>query len=329
MKILFIHGDKREPGQAGGAESLLRDQAEGLKLFGHECSWWYGEGSLVDALREFKPDICHLMTIHCYPMGLEPARHLQRNRIPHVWHIQDYWPFCASRMMVIGDQSCSGVSGVCQHECGHHAPKEYLEVCNQSPIVAGNANTAQIYQRNGLRCDYVVELGVDVDKFCPSRKDNPPTIYASASILAGEWKGMHILRQALDGTPYAARMISGAPRSVVAAELRHASIFVFPSCYEETFGLSLCEAMSAGCACITTDNAGGKAQIVNGLTGLIVPKRNPDALREAILMLIEDPELRKELGQAARMHAVKSHSLEAMAQRWENVYREALEESMV
>jgi hypothetical protein len=46
VKILFIHGERREPGQAGGAESLLRDQAEGLKRLGHETAWWFGNGKL-------------------------------------------------------------------------------------------------------------------------------------------------------------------------------------------------------------------------------------------------------------------------------------------
>lgn len=325
MRILFIHGERREPGQAGGAESLLRDQAEGLKRLGHETAWWFGNGKLEDAVSQFEPDICHLMTLHCYPMGLEPARFLQRKHIPHVWHVQDYWPFCANRMMVIGDRSCSGVNGVCKHECGQVADAELLKVANGSFIVAGNENTARIYRRNGLRCDAVVELGVDVDLFKPGIKDDPPSIYASQSILAGNWKGMHILQRALEGTPYKAKLLTGLPREQVAKELAHASVFVFPSCYEETFGLSLCEAMACGCACITSDNAGGLAQVEDMKTGLIVHKCDAEELRSAIEDLMENEILRTMLGKNARKHVEKHHSLEAMAGRWVKVYQQAIE----
>ena len=325
MKILFIHGDKRPPEQAGGAETLLRDQAEGLKRLGHETAWWFGNGRLEDAVSQFEPDICHLMTLHCYPMGLQPARFLQEKHIPHVWHVQDYWPFCANRMMVIGDQSCSGVEGTCQNECGQMVNPEYLEVCNKSFIVAGNENTAEIYRRNGLRCDAVVELGVDVNMFKPGPKDEPPTIIATKSKLAGEWKGMHILKKALTGTPYIASLLSGMSRRDVATRLSKASVFVFPSCYEETFGLSLCEAMACGCACITSDNAGGLAQVEDMHTGLIVHKCDVDGLRGAIEDLMENEQLRNMLGKNARKHVEKHHSLDAMAWRWVKVYQQAME----
>ena len=75
----------------------MRDQARSLVKLGHHVSWWYGQGSLEAALGEFQPDICHLMTLHCYPMGMAPAIYLQEHGIPHIWHLQDYWPFCASR----------------------------------------------------------------------------------------------------------------------------------------------------------------------------------------------------------------------------------------
>jgi glycosyltransferase involved in cell wall biosynthesis len=327
VKILFIHGDKRPPEQAGGAETLLRDQAEGLKRLGHETAWWYGVGSLEQAISDFKPDICHLMTLHCYPMGLAPAKYLQANHIPHVWQVQDYWPFCATRMMVIGDKSCSGAEGVCQRECGYHVNPDYLEVCNKSFIVAGNENTAKIYRRNGLRCDAVVELGIDTHLFKPEDKDDPPTIIATMSTLAGEWKGMHILRQALTGTPYTAALLTGMLRKDVARRLSKASIFIFPACYEETCGLSLCEAMASGCACITSDNAGGLAQADNGMTGLIVKRRDVEGLRNAITLLMEDKALREKLGNYASAHVFFNHSLEAMALRWESTYRQAMRES--
>jgi glycosyltransferase involved in cell wall biosynthesis len=328
MRILFIHGDRREPGQGGGAESLLRDQSKALKLLGHESAWWYGEGSLESAIEQFKPDVCHLMTIHCYPMGMEPAIYLQEHKIPHVWHLQDYWPFCGGRMLLKNhDESCCAVTGRCDCQCEHvPAPDPYQEIVNHSFVVAGNANTAEIYRRNGLRCDAVVELGIDTELFQPdeSRRDGMLNIYTSTAWPTHPVKGMHVLKAAISGSVYSVKLLSGLPRETVAAELKQANIYVFPSCYEETWGLCLTEAMASGCACIASDVAGARAQIERGVTGLLVPKRDPDALRAALELLLSDGELRSRLGEAARAHVAKDHSLEAMGQRWETVYEEVL-----
>jgi len=326
MKILFIHGDKRPPGEAGGAESLLRDQAEGLRRLGHETAWWFGVGDLEDAIAEFQPDICHVLTIHCYSMGMAPLLYLQQKKFPHLIHVQDYWPFCAGRMMMVnGDQSCSAVNGVCHNECGEWAHPSYLEIVNRSFVVAGNRYTAEIYKRNGLRCDAVVELGVDIELFAPDYdKRDELRIVTSCAWPKGAWKGMHILRSAMSGLPYSCKLITGLPRVRVAEELKRASIFVFPSCYEETFGLSLCEGMASGCACISTNVAGARAQIEHEVTGLLVEKRDVISMRNAIIRLLEDAELRESLGQEARLHVMEDHSLQAMAGRWQNAYEEIL-----
>ena len=80
--------------------------------------------------------------------------------------------------------------------------------------------------------------------------------------------------------------------------------------------------MASGCACITTDTTGGRAQVEDGVTGLIVKRRDPEGMREAIDRLMGDPGLRERLGKAAREHVAQDHSLEAMARRWVEVYEE-------
>ena len=149
-------------------------------------------------------------------------------------------------------------------------------------------------------------------------------IYTSCGWPDTLHKGMHILERALTDTPYEVVLLTGLEREKVAFELKKAHVFVFPSVYEETFGLSLCEGMAAGLACISSDVAGAKAQIEDGVTGLLVPKRDPDALREAIIKVMETPNLRYKLGRAAREHVEKEHSLQAMTNRWCEVYEKVL-----
>ncbi|WP_026894270.1 glycosyltransferase family 4 protein [Clostridiisalibacter paucivorans] len=73
-------------------------------------------------------------------------------------------------------------------------------------------------------------------------------------------------------------------------------IFVLPS-WREGFGLVNIEANSVGSPVITTNIVGCKDSIEDQKTGILVESKNVSALFEALLLLIEDPELRKEMGQ--------------------------------
>jgi len=100
------------------------------------------------------------------------------------------------------------------------------------------------------------------------------------------------------------------------ALLRSADIFVLPTYYErECFPLCILEAMAYGIPVISTD-VGAIAEIVeDGVTGCIVPVKNPEALADAIEGLLQDPELRNRLGQAGLKKYAKEYTLEAFEAR--------------
>lgn len=81
--------------------------------------------------------------------------------------------------------------------------------------------------------------------------------------------------------------------------LRRADIVVLPSVVPESFGLSAAEAMSQGCAVVTTDNGAQKEFITDGETGLLVPPAHVDALAGALTKLISDEHLRRSIGSRA------------------------------
>jgi glycosyltransferase involved in cell wall biosynthesis len=76
-----------------------------------------------------------------------------------------------------------------------------------------------------------------------------------------------------------------------------ADIFVFPSLTEGS-SLATMEAMAAGCAVITTFDAG--SPVINHQSGLIVPPRDSAALIAAITAMVTQPILRRNLAQTAR-----------------------------
>lgn len=70
------------------------------------------------------------------------------------------------------------------------------------------------------------------------------------------------------------------------------------------------EAMSMGKAVICSKVEGQIDVIQDGVTGIFVPQGNPEALRNAILDLWENPEKANRIGKAARKYVEEVHNLE-------------------
>ncbi len=66
------------------------------------------------------------------------------------------------------------------------------------------------------------------------------------------------------------------------------------------------EAMCLGKPTIISDLRGGSIVVQDGVTGLLVPPKDPDSLARAILMLIGNNDLRKELGVAGQKYVEKT-----------------------
>jgi glycosyltransferase involved in cell wall biosynthesis len=107
------------------------------------------------------------------------------------------------------------------------------------------------------------------------------------------------------------------------AELRslyeRSSIFVFTS-EAENFPTVLLEAMAAGQA-IVTCNGTGCPEVV-GAAALLVPARRPDRLAEALSRLVQDNELRDQLGRQARIRVEQEFGWQGIARRHIDLYRQ-------
>lgn len=101
-------------------------------------------------------------------------------------------------------------------------------------------------------------------------------------------------------------------------------IVVLPSTSESLPNVVL-EAMSAGRAVVASAVGGCLELIEHGRTGLLFPPRDAHALAEQILRLLAQPQLRAELGQAARKHAESEFDINHAVKRMESVYDELLE----
>ena len=87
---------------------------------------------------------------------------------------------------------------------------------------------------------------------------------------------------------------------------RHADVFVLPS-FAEGLPVVLMEAMAMGIPCLSTRITGIPELIEDGVSGLLVPAGDADALRRALARLLSDPDLRHRLGSAGREAVVRGY----------------------
>ena len=92
------------------------------------------------------------------------------------------------------------------------------------------------------------------------------------------------------------------PHDEVLRLIERAAVVVAPS-RREGFGVTVAEAMAHGRPVVASAVGGLLDLVVDGETGLLVPPRDPAALRAALERLLGDAELRARLGAAARERA--------------------------
>jgi phosphatidyl-myo-inositol dimannoside synthase len=106
-------------------------------------------------------------------------------------------------------------------------------------------------------------------------------------------------------------IVSGA---TLAALRAHAAFFVMPS-INEGFGLVYLEAMRAGLACIGCSGDAAAEIIVDGVTGLLVPPGNRQALSAAAGRLFLEPDVARRMGAAGHARGERDYTLERFQQR--------------
>ena len=102
--------------------------------------------------------------------------------------------------------------------------------------------------------------------------------------------------------------------------LQAADLGVFTS-ETESFCLSILEAMCFSCPSIATRVGGIPEVVEDGVSGVLVPAGDSNALVRALEELIADPVRRTSLGRAARLRAEAQFSAEAIVPQYEKLYR--------
>ncbi len=102
------------------------------------------------------------------------------------------------------------------------------------------------------------------------------------------------------------------------AVLHAADLFAVPSRFEG-FGNVILEAMTAGVPVVAFNCPDGPREIItDGRDGILVERENPRAMAAAILRLMDSPEERNRLAQAA-LQTVKRYEMGRILEMWDRV----------
>jgi glycosyltransferase involved in cell wall biosynthesis len=106
---------------------------------------------------------------------------------------------------------------------------------------------------------------------------------------------------------------------------KQANIICLPSYGKEGVPRTLIEAASAGKPIVTTDNTGCRDAVIDGKTGFIVPIKDSESLAEKLKHLIENSELRKQMGQRGREFAEETFAMDLIAKQTEDIYNSVIQ----
>jgi len=110
-------------------------------------------------------------------------------------------------------------------------------------------------------------------------------------------------------------------RRDIADLLADSSLFILSS-RTEGISLTLLEAMASGLPVVATKVGGNSEVVEDGLTGLLVPSADPNALAEAILRLWQSPDEATAMGVAGRRRVEEHFQIDVMIHAYETLYEE-------
>jgi len=99
-------------------------------------------------------------------------------------------------------------------------------------------------------------------------------------------------------------------------------VFVFPS--QMTWGLAVTEAMAAAKPVVVSNKAGASEIIQSGVNGIIVDHAKPEEMAKQVRLLMNNPKLRKRLGENAYEYVKNNLSWKKYAENMENIFRQTI-----
>jgi phosphatidylinositol alpha-mannosyltransferase len=144
-------------------------------------------------------------------------------------------------------------------------------------------------------------------------------------IVAGDGPQRTAVGKLPDGVRSRVTMLGAVPNVDLPPYHASSDLYVGPAVGGESFGVVLLEAMAAGLPVVASDVPGYDEVVRDGVDGLLVSPRDPDALAAAIGKVLDDPELARRLGAAGTERAA-TFDWSLIVQRIEALYARAIQD---
>jgi glycosyltransferase involved in cell wall biosynthesis len=153
-----------------------------------------------------------------------------------------------------------------------------------------------------------------------------PELPAARLVVGGVGPELEEVRRRVARSPAAERveLLGHVERDRVLQTMQSCDVYCLPS-YGEPFGMTALEAMACAKPVVGTD-AGGLRYLVPDKGGRKVPPGDAPALAEALREVVEDPALRRTMGEHNRKVVEERHAWSRVVDRLEDVYRKATRE---
>jgi glycosyltransferase involved in cell wall biosynthesis len=151
------------------------------------------------------------------------------------------------------------------------------------------------------------------------KKDAPFELF-----LAGNNMDRPEFLKLIEESPVKERIhILGFRKDILEVEA-NCDVFVLASLYGESITKSVIEAMALGIAPLITDIPGNKKLVVDGESGIVVPKANAKALAEGLKKYMDSPNLIARYGEAAQNRIQSELHTSKTVNEYEKFYKELI-----
>jgi glycosyltransferase involved in cell wall biosynthesis len=301
-----------------------------IRLFAQLYYWVRGAWALRRLIQRQQPDLIHANSTASalFALGLP-----LRPRVPLIWHVRDLAPpgvierwvgRLATRIVV--------TSEACRNAVGRFADLAKVErVPNGIEIHRGESTASSFGQLVPGEGPLVVAIGqlvpwkgydllLTAAELVHARNSSVRFLLIGDDRFGDHHNAADGLQQQIQRAGLEGSVCLAGFRSNVREILESADLVVHPA-FPEPFGRVVVEAMAAGCPVVAFSGDHGPAEILrHEVDGLLVSPRTPEALAEAVASLVDNSELRSQMGTAGRRRAEELYDRILMTRRIESLY---------
>lgn len=148
-------------------------------------------------------------------------------------------------------------------------------------------------------------------------------------VIAGDGKEKsRLMRLAETHMPGRVRFVGKVPRGEMHCFYSAGDVFAFPG-IRESLGMVFLEAQACGIPVVAFANGGIPEVVRDQKTGFLVPMYDAERFVMAIEMLLNDRDLRRNMGQSAKLYVRENHDLVRNYRKMEKVLEELLHQEAV